>query len=130
MTSLSRRKRPTTARRITPTRTIASLFCLGWLAGGAVGGDQPLPLRPLVQPLPPADLPAPSPLVPATRPQTMPQPKGLISYQKDPGSAKTVALPMANTTPSPMGELAIPQEQVPQPGQPGRPGTQPGSELP
>jgi hypothetical protein len=65
----------------------------------------------------------------------MPQPK-VLNYQKEPSSSKTVALPMANTTPLPMGELAIPQEQVPpvvQPGTPGQPGTpaaQPGSELP
>jgi hypothetical protein len=92
-----------------------------------VGGDQPVPLRPLVQPLPPADLPAPAPLVPTTRPATVPEPRGLI-YQKDAGSAKTVALPMANTLPKPLPEVPLPQEQTTQPP-PTTGGTQPSTEM-
>src|SRR5436309_728356 len=82
MTSLLRRKRRIIARLTTPTRTIASLACLGWLAAGPAPAQQPAPLRPLPTAAP-IDRRDPAPLVPSYRPTAMPQPATLY-YQKDP----------------------------------------------
>lgn len=72
MTSPSRRKRPTTARgRTTPTRTLASLAALLWLAAGAAHAQTagasnynarpvpPLPVPRLATSAPPANVVAP-----------------------------------------------------------------------
>src|SRR5262245_44728124 len=109
MTSLSRRKRPTTPRPTTRSRTIASLAALGWLAG-ATAAEPPAPLTPLDQsavstvseppPLAPAMkrpaaiLGAVTPLLPPAK-ASVPQPQTLY-YQKDP--APVPAQPVTRTT--------------------------------
>src|SRR4051812_41941822 len=90
MTSLSRRKRPTTARRTTPGRTICSLLGLAWLAAGPAVAD-PAPLRPLAAPAASTDLREPPPLMPVVK-SALPEVKPLVPaktlyYQKD--AAKT-----------------------------------------
>jgi hypothetical protein len=91
MTSLSRRKRQTTAPRITRGRTIFSLLGLAGLAAGQAVAD-PAPLRPLTTSAPATDLRDTPPLMPtmkatmpnASSPAKMPAvPAKTFYYQKD-----------------------------------------------
>jgi hypothetical protein len=101
MTSLSRRKRPTTRRPTTPSRTIASLAVAGWLAGAAAAqppglltppASADLQVAPAIGEPPPLDqaftrpsaLPGPpAPLLPPVKRPIVPPPRTLY-YQKDP----------------------------------------------
>src|SRR5688572_4325868 len=99
MTSLSRRKRPTTARRTTPGRMTCSLLGLAWLAAGQAAAD-PAPLRPLATPSAAADLREPPPLMPMMRsalPDVAPVkpivPGKTLYYQKE-AAAQAPPLPV------------------------------------
>src|SRR6476660_8243679 len=83
MTSLSRRKRPTTARRTMPGRMICSLLGFAWLAASQAVAD-PAPLHPLVPPAYGPDLRTPPPLMPTVKsPPTDVKPGKTLYYQKD-----------------------------------------------
>src|SRR5438105_1919407 len=90
MTSSLRRKRQTTARRITPSRAISSLLGLAWLAAGPAAADPPAPLHLLPGTAVQVALPEPPPLMPLVRPSLPDEspPKSVAAtktlyYQKD-----------------------------------------------
>ena len=92
MTSLLRRKRPTTVRRTTLERTIASLLGAVWLAAGATSAAEittanppPAGLYPLHGPTARPVLGDPPALMPVIKP-AMPPTSPTIYYQKDAGS--------------------------------------------
>src|SRR5207248_4672201 len=99
MTSLSRRKRPTTARPTTPSRTAIRLAGLAWLLwGGVVAAQQPA--GDLVPP-PPPPKPKAVPVSAVAPPQTLyfnkeaaPAPKpAVVAPVAVPAPAKPAAAP-------------------------------------
>src|SRR5438270_11083350 len=118
MTSLSRRKRQTTARRTTPARTIASLLGIAWLAAGtasATDSSPGKPAPPALYPLhgqvsPPVSRDAPV-LMPVITP-TMPPAGPTLYYQKDPSPAKSTGSAIPAVYQAPDAKLAPPTPEA------------------